>query len=66
MVVTLSFLIFYPAGWTALQVGRHTFGSFGELPAIATWLGVQYAVDFILVLMLAKLFQHFEVSRDNQ
>jgi len=65
MVVTLSFLIFYPAGWTALQVGRHTIGSLGEAPAIAAWLAVQYAVDFILVLLLARLFQHFEVSRDS-
>jgi hypothetical protein len=65
MVVTLSFLIFYPAGWTALQVGQHTIGSLGEAPAIAAWLAVQYAVDFVLVMLLARLFQHFEVSRDS-
>jgi hypothetical protein len=66
MVVTLSFLIFYPAGWTALQIGRHSYGSLGEAPAIAAWLAVQYAVDFILVLMLARLFQRFEISHDSQ
>jgi putative flippase GtrA len=65
MVVALSFLIFYPAGWTALQVGRHTFGKFSEPLAFGVGLAIQYLVDFLLVLMLAKLFQRFEVSRDS-
>ena len=65
MVVALSFLIFYPAGWTALQVGRHTFGRFSEPLAFGAGLAIQYFVDFLLVLILAKLFQRFEVSRDS-
>jgi hypothetical protein len=65
MVVVLSFLIFYPAGWTALWVGRHTFGKFSEPLASVTGLGIQYFVDFLLVLALARLFQRFEVSRDS-
>jgi hypothetical protein len=64
MVVALSFLIFYPAGWTAMWVGRHTFGRFSEPLALSVGLTVQYAVDFLLVLTLAKLFQRFEVSHD--
>ena len=64
MVVAMSFLIFYPAGWTAVFIGRHTFGSYSEPLAFAGWLTVQYIIDFLLVLTLARLFQHFEVSRD--
>jgi hypothetical protein len=66
MVVALSFLIFYPAGWTALQVGRHTHGPHSDPLAFGAFLLVQYAVDFLLILTLAKLFQRFEVSRDSQ
>jgi hypothetical protein len=29
-------------------------------------LGVQYLVDLLLLLALARLFQRFEVSRDSQ
>lgn len=65
MVVALSFLNFYPASWTALQVGRHAFGSFSEPLAFGVGLAVQYFVDFLLVLILARLFQRFEVSRDS-
>ena len=67
MVVALSFLIFFPAGWTAVQVGDH-FVERGGKPGLALaaggFLAVQYLVDFLLVLMLAKMFQNFEVSRD--
>jgi hypothetical protein len=66
MVVALSFLIFYPAGWASLQVGRHTYGRLSEPLAFGAFLAVQYLVDFLLVLTLAKLFQRFEVSRDSQ
>jgi hypothetical protein len=65
MVVALSFLIFYPAGWAALMVGKHFYGRFAEPLAVATWLALQYAVDFLLVLILARMFQRFEVSRDS-
>jgi hypothetical protein len=69
IVVALSFLIFYPAGWTAVRIGDH-FAELGGKPNIALagagFLGVQYLMDFVLVLTLAKLFQRFEVSRDSQ
>jgi hypothetical protein len=65
MVVALSFLVFYPAGWAALEVGRHTFGRSSEFIATAAWLAVQYAVDALLILVLAGLFQRFEVARDS-
>ena len=66
-MVALSFLIFFPAGWTAVQIGDH-FLELGGKPdralAAGGFLAVQYLVDFLLVLMLAKMFQRFEVSRD--
>lgn len=65
MVVALSFLIFYPAGWAAVEVGQHTFGPTSEMKAIATWLVIQYTVDAVLVFLLASLFQRFEVARDS-
>jgi len=64
IVVALSFLVFFPAGWAALQVGRNLNWRFSELLAIAVWLAVQYLVDFLLLLALTKFFQRFEVSRD--
>jgi hypothetical protein len=64
MVVALSFLIFYPAGWAAVTVGRLTPGPICEPVGFGVWLTVQYAVDFCLLLLLAKLFQRFEVADD--
>jgi hypothetical protein len=63
MIVALSFLIFYPAGWTAVRLS-----DWGMSIAWATagFLVVQYLVDWILLLMLARFFQRFEVSRDLQ
>lgn len=62
MVVALSFLIFYPAGWAAVTFGKQVPGPICEPVGIGVWLAVQYAVDFCLLLLLAKLFQRFEVS----
>jgi hypothetical protein len=62
MVVALSFLIFYPAGWAAVTLGRLVPGPICEPVGIGVWLIVQYAIDFCLLLLLAKLFQRFEVS----
>jgi hypothetical protein len=62
MVVALSFLIFYPAGWAAVTIGRLLPGPICEPLGFAVWLTVQYAVDFCLLLLLSKLFQRFEVS----
>jgi hypothetical protein len=65
MVVALSFLIFYPAAWVAVVVGRHTFGPASEPLAFGAFLCVQYTLDFVLILILAKLFRGFEASRDS-
>jgi Putative ABC exporter len=62
MVVALSFLIFYPAGWAAVTVGRLFPGPICEPVGFGVWLIVQYAVDLCLILLLAKLFQRFEVA----
>jgi hypothetical protein len=67
MVVALSFLIFFPAGWAAAQIGDHFVelgGKPGIAPAAGGFLVVQYSVDFLLVLILARMFHRFEVSRD--
>jgi hypothetical protein len=62
MIVALSFLIFYPAGWAAVTVGKLAPGPTCEPVGFAVWLVVQYTIDFCLLLLLAKLFQRFEVS----
>jgi len=62
MVVALSFLVFFPAAWVAVQLGSR----FNEKLAFAAGLAIQYLVDFLLVLVLAKLFQRFQVARDSQ
>src|SRR5258707_2005685 len=55
MVVVLSFLAFYPAGWSAVFVGKHFYSRFAETLAFATGLVVQYLVDFVLLVLLARL-----------
>jgi hypothetical protein len=62
MVVALSFLVFYPAGWAAVTIGKRVPGPICEPVGFAVWLTIQYAVDSCLLLLLAKLFQRFEVS----
>jgi hypothetical protein len=68
VVVALSFLVFYPAGWTTFKVANHfTTGgdqSVGFALAAAAGLAVQAAVDLLLIMALAKYFQRFEISRD--
>jgi hypothetical protein len=64
MVVALSFLIFYPAGWLAIEVGQNLRMKHSEVVAIGVWLLTQYAMDFVLILFLARLFQRFEISRE--
>jgi hypothetical protein len=66
MVVALSFLIFYPAGWAAVTVGKLAPGPICEVVGFSVWLSVQYAIDFCLLLLLAKLFQRFEISDELQ
>ena len=50
MIVALSFLIFFPAGWTSAWIFDLNLGF---TMAAAGSLTVQYLVDFILVLTLA-------------
>jgi hypothetical protein len=65
MVVALSFLVFYPAGWTAAKVGQAVSARLSLPLALAAWLAVQYSIDLLLVLLMARLFHRFEVSRDS-
>jgi hypothetical protein len=68
MVVSLSFLVFFPAGWTMVKVANHFVSSsqFALIIAGACGLTIQYAVDALLLCMLAKMFNDFEVARDFQ
>jgi len=69
MVVALSFLIFFPAGWVTVKVANQFItenSKFAFAVAGACGLGIQYTVDALLILVIAALFQHFEVSRDFQ
>ena len=70
MVVALSFLVLYPAGWTTMTIAKHfpdnqSFLSLGFILAAASGLAVQAGVDLLLILAIAKCFQRFEVAREG-
>ena len=68
MVVALSFLIFFPAGWSAVKASEffpHNAKA-GLRLAAAVWFLTQYFIDFLLVIALAKLFARFEISSDSK
>jgi hypothetical protein len=65
VVVALSFLVFYPAGWGAIQIGQHLHLWNSEVFAIGMWLVLQYTVNILLILLIAKLFYRFEVPHDR-
>ena len=67
MVVALSFLILYPAGLVTVKVANHFIEnqSLGFTLAAGAGLIVQYSIDIGLVLILAAIFQRFEVARDT-
>ena len=68
MVVALSFLVFYPAGWVTVKVANQFITDSQTLAftlAAASGLAVQYAIDLLLVLAIARLFQRFEVAREG-
>ena len=68
LVVAMSFLVFYPAGWTTVTVANHLptrFNNLGPTLAAGSGLLVQLAVDVLLVLCLARLFERYEISRDS-
>jgi len=64
MIVALSFLIFYPAGWTMLWLGHHLGENAGLQVPLAAGVTVQLLIDGLIILVLARLLQRFEVSRD--
>jgi hypothetical protein len=68
LVVALSFLVFYPAGWTTIAVAKHfptQNESWAFSLATGVGLGIQYGIDLLLIAIMAKLFQAFELSRDS-
>ena len=64
IVVALSFLVFYPAGWSMLWLGHHLPENVGISLPLAAGLAVQYGVDMIMILLLSRLFQRVEVGRE--
>jgi hypothetical protein len=68
MVVALSFLVFFPAGWATVKIANYFIENSRLAFTLAAMCGltVQYTVDILLILGLAKLFNRFEVSRDFQ
>ncbi|HTL16636.1 MAG TPA: putative ABC exporter domain-containing protein [Patescibacteria group bacterium] len=68
MVVALSFLVFYPAGWTTIKVANffaEQNQAVGFTVAAGVGLSIQYAIDLLLIFVLAKLFQNFESPREG-
>jgi hypothetical protein len=67
LVVALSFLVFYPAGWAAMTIAKHfpASQSLGFTLAAAGALAVQVLVNLLLILAMARCFQRFEVSRQG-
>jgi putative ABC exporter len=67
MIVALSFLVFYPAGWTTIKVANHFIEdqTLAFTLAGAAGLAVQYSIDLLLLLAMARLFQRVEISRDS-
>jgi hypothetical protein len=65
IVVALSFLVFYPAGSTMLWLGHHQPEHSNIQLPLAAGLAVQYAIDAIMILLLARLFQRAELSRQG-
>jgi len=67
MVVALSFLVFYPAGLTTVKVANHFIEnqSLAFTLAASAGLAVQYTIDLLLLLTIARVFQRVEISRDS-
>ena len=66
MVVVFSFLVFFPAIWTAQRLCHFLSGPQALPFAITTGLAIQIGIDVLMILALAGLFQRFEVSRDTR
>jgi len=63
LIVALSFLVFYPAAWATLRIGQLLPHNSGIQLPLLTGLAIQYCIDLGLVLLLAKLYNRFEVAR---
>ena len=63
LIVALSFLVFYPAAWATLRIGQYLPEHSGIQLPLLTGLVIQYSVDLCLVLLLARLYNRFEVAR---
>ena len=64
MVVALSFMVFYPAGWVALRIGQHLPEHTAIQLPLVVWILVQYLVDLLLLMILARLYHRIEVCRE--
>jgi hypothetical protein len=64
IVVALSFLVFFPAIWTAEHLYQRLAWPNGLPIAVGAGVAIQFAVDILLILALAGLFQRAEISRE--
>jgi hypothetical protein len=68
MVVALSFLVLYPAGWITIKVANLFLDRNQPVAftvAAATGLAVQYGIDLLLIAIMGRLFRTFEFSREG-
>ena len=57
------FFDFYPAGWLAIEAGRRVTSQQASIAlGVGVWLVTQYAIDFLVVALIVRLFQRFEVA----
>lgn len=67
LVVALSFLVLYPAGWATIKVANlfsdHN-QSLAFIFAAAVGLVVQYVIDLLLIGVIGRVFRTFEFSRE--
>jgi hypothetical protein len=65
MVVAISFLAFFPAGWVGTTIGRSLNGHVGDVVGVAAGLVTQYGVNVLLILALVALFKRYEISHEG-
>jgi hypothetical protein len=68
MVVAMSFLVLYPAGWTTIKVANLFVDKNQALAfsiAAGVGLAVQYGVDFLIIAIMARLFQTVELFSEG-
>lgn len=67
LVVALSFLVLYPAGWATIKVANLFTDHNQSLAftfAAAVGLAIQYVIDLLLIGLIGRVFRTFELARE--